>query len=176
MRQEFELAYYNSAVHRFNHYTTRTPPNPLGTFPGTPTTNGINVTFKFHWVFFLVIFGSLARSLYLFIFSLSFIFSLWCDGTVKSTWWQVLLFLLIHTISGLPAEISWSFVFKNSEFYESRSLERILVYTYTIGKFGKILISYKVPSESPIPLSRAILRSFPPLVYYVINRFISFFS
>ena len=23
---EFELAYYNSAVHRFNHYTTRTPP------------------------------------------------------------------------------------------------------------------------------------------------------
>ena len=23
---EYELAYYNSAVHRFNHYTTRTPP------------------------------------------------------------------------------------------------------------------------------------------------------
>ena len=26
-RLEFELAYYDSAVHRFNHYTTRTPPN-----------------------------------------------------------------------------------------------------------------------------------------------------
>ena len=23
---EYELAYYDSAVHRFNHYTTRTPP------------------------------------------------------------------------------------------------------------------------------------------------------
>ena len=26
VRLEYELAYYNSAVHRFNHYTTRTPP------------------------------------------------------------------------------------------------------------------------------------------------------
>ena len=25
-RLEYELAYYDSAVHRFNHYTTRTPP------------------------------------------------------------------------------------------------------------------------------------------------------
>ena len=23
--QEYELAYYDSAIHRFNHYTTRTP-------------------------------------------------------------------------------------------------------------------------------------------------------
>ena len=26
-RLEYELAYYDSAVHRFNHYTTRTPPS-----------------------------------------------------------------------------------------------------------------------------------------------------
>ena len=26
-RLDFELAYYDSEVHRFNHYTTRTPPN-----------------------------------------------------------------------------------------------------------------------------------------------------
>ena len=26
VRLEYELAYYDSAVHRFNHYTTRTPP------------------------------------------------------------------------------------------------------------------------------------------------------
>ena len=26
-RLEYELAYYDSAVHRFNHYTTRTPPD-----------------------------------------------------------------------------------------------------------------------------------------------------
>ena len=29
-RLEFELAYYDSAVHRFNHYTTRTPPDMTG--------------------------------------------------------------------------------------------------------------------------------------------------
>ena len=29
-RLEYELAYYDSAVHRFNHYTTRTPPNRVG--------------------------------------------------------------------------------------------------------------------------------------------------
>ena len=29
---EYELAYYDSAVHRFNHYTTRTPPVRLRTF------------------------------------------------------------------------------------------------------------------------------------------------
>ena len=27
VRLEYELAYYDSAVHRFNHYTKRTPPN-----------------------------------------------------------------------------------------------------------------------------------------------------
>ena len=27
-RLEYELAYYDSAVHRFNYYTTRTPPLP----------------------------------------------------------------------------------------------------------------------------------------------------
>ena len=29
-RLEYELAYYDSAVHHFNHYTTRTPPTFLG--------------------------------------------------------------------------------------------------------------------------------------------------
>ena len=28
VRLEYELAYYDSEVHRFNHYTTRTPPPP----------------------------------------------------------------------------------------------------------------------------------------------------
>ena len=30
VRLEYELAYYDSAVHRFNHYTTRTPPVLVG--------------------------------------------------------------------------------------------------------------------------------------------------
>ena len=29
-RLEFELAHYDSAVQRFSHYTTRTPPNKVG--------------------------------------------------------------------------------------------------------------------------------------------------
>ena len=29
-RLEYELTYYDSAVHRFNHYTTRKPPSDLG--------------------------------------------------------------------------------------------------------------------------------------------------
>ena len=29
VRLEYEIAYYDSAVHRFNHYTTRTPPQIL---------------------------------------------------------------------------------------------------------------------------------------------------
>ena len=43
-RLEYELAYYDSAVHRFNHYTTRTPPWFVGfygisTFVGYITSN-----------------------------------------------------------------------------------------------------------------------------------------
>ena len=33
-RLEYELAYYDSAVHRFNHYTTRTPFNGFNVFYG----------------------------------------------------------------------------------------------------------------------------------------------
>ena len=33
-RLEYELAYYDSAVHHFNHYTTRTPSNLVGKFSG----------------------------------------------------------------------------------------------------------------------------------------------
>ena len=31
-RLEYELAYYDFAVHRFNHYTTRTPPDTEAIF------------------------------------------------------------------------------------------------------------------------------------------------
>ena len=46
-------------------------------------------------------FSSLAKSENLFIFSFSFIFILWSARTAKSVQWQVLLFLLINTMSGL---------------------------------------------------------------------------
>ena len=53
-------------------------------------------------------FSFLARSCYLF-FLCSFIFTLWFTEMAKSTWFQVLFFLLINTKSGLLAEIWWSF-------------------------------------------------------------------
>ncbi len=34
VRLEYELAYYDSAVHRFNHNTTRTPPSYKEDYPG----------------------------------------------------------------------------------------------------------------------------------------------
>ena len=71
-----------------------------------PITIGINITFMFHNFF-----NSLARSKYLSFFSLSFISTLWSDGTVKSTILQVLFFFLLIIIrSGRLTEIWW-FVF-----------------------------------------------------------------
>ena len=61
--------------------------NPLVTVPRASITIGINVTFMFHSFF-----NSLARSRYLFFFSLSFNFTQW---TAMSTIVQVLFFLLI---------------------------------------------------------------------------------
>ena len=37
-RLEFELAYYDSAVQRFNHYTTKTPPRSIVEYPQYPST------------------------------------------------------------------------------------------------------------------------------------------
>ena len=76
---------------------------PLGIVPSAPITTGITVTFIFHF------FSSLARSRYLFLFLLSFIFTLWSAGTTKSTIRQVhfflLLLLLTITRSGRLTEI-----------------------------------------------------------------------
>ena len=40
-RLEYELAYYDSAVHRFNHYTTRTPINTTRMVSSVCTNTGI---------------------------------------------------------------------------------------------------------------------------------------
>ena len=61
--------------------------NTLATVPNSPITIGIIVTFMFHS--FL---SSLARSRYLFFFSLSLNFILWSAGTAKSTILHILFF------------------------------------------------------------------------------------
>ena len=73
--------------------------NPFSTCLGTvPITIGITVTFMFHSVF-----SSLARSKYLSIILLSFIFSLQSAGTAKSIKWQVPFFSLF-----VFSMITWS--------------------------------------------------------------------
>ena len=76
--------------------------NYLGTVPNAPTNTDIPVTLMIHSFF-----CSQARSKYMAIFSLSFIFTLWSIGTTKSTWRPVLfsLLLLITTKSCFVTEI-----------------------------------------------------------------------
>ena len=61
--------------------------NSLVTVPKAPVPIGITITFMFHSFF-----NSRARLSYLAFFLLSFKFSLWLAGMVKSTIWQVLFF------------------------------------------------------------------------------------
>ena len=81
--------------------------NPLVTVPNAPITNETIVIFMFHNFF-----NSLARSRYLFFFSLSFRFILWPARTAKSTILQILFFLFFFFFiimrSGLLAGIRWS--------------------------------------------------------------------
>ena len=63
---------------------------PLVTLPRAAISIGITVTFLLHSVC-----NSFARSKYLYIFSLSFYFTLWLTGTAESTIQQVPLFFWI---------------------------------------------------------------------------------
>ena len=62
--------------------------NPLGIVPSAPITSGITVTFMIY------AFSSLARLIYLCLFSTSLDFTLWSAGKAKSTIQQVLFFFL----------------------------------------------------------------------------------
>ena len=88
---------------------------------------GIAVTFMFYSFF-----NSLARSRYLFFFSLSFNLTLWSAGTAKFTIRQVLFFLLIITRSGRLAEVRWSVCI-------SKSLRRLCV-SFSMTNVGLIII------------------------------------
>ena len=101
-------------ISKFSSFFT----NPLRITPSAPTTNVITVTL-FH------ILSSIARSRYLSLFPLSFIFTHWSAGTAKSTIWQP-LGLVVWPGLGDP------FVFQNTrEDGESHSPGRILGSAYT---------------------------------------------
>ena len=79
--------------------------NLLVIVPKAPITIGAIGTFMLHSFF-----NSLARSRYLYFFSLSFRFILWSAGIATSTILQILFFFffLIIIRSGLLARIRWS--------------------------------------------------------------------
>ena len=82
--------YNNDSIFRWSIWNVLSLSKFLETVPNPRTTSDVTVTFVF-----LSFICSLARSLYLPIFSLSFIFT---DGTAKFTRRQFLLFFLINTV------------------------------------------------------------------------------
>ena len=83
---------------------------PLGIVPSVTITIGITVTLMSHSFFF----SSLARSIYLSLFSLSSTFTLWSTGMSKTTNRQV-LFLLTITRSDHLADIKWFICISKSQ-------------------------------------------------------------
>ena len=79
--------------------------NPLVTVSRAPITICITFTFMFHSFF----------SRYLYLFFLSFSFTVWSAGTSKSTIRQFLFVLLTITRSGRLAEIRWSVCISKSQ-------------------------------------------------------------
>ena len=86
---------------------------------------------------------------YLYIFSLSFLFTLWSDRMAKSATWQFLLFLLFNVGSGLLAAIWRSVcISKSQRLFGISFIGGIPICTFTICQHGRILIFCTIPSGS----------------------------
>ena len=102
-------------------------PRPLGTTQKMPSTVSTTVTFMFHSFF-----SPLARSRYLFIFLLSFIFTLWSVRMAEFTRWQFLFFLLNNGRFGLLSESGWSICISKSQIIIIILI--LIVLTHAYGK------------------------------------------
>ena len=125
---------------------------PLRNVLSAPTTVGITVTIIFHS--FL---SSLAKSKYLFIFSLSFIFYLWPDGRQNPQNSKV-FFFLIKTMSGLLAGIRRFVCISRSQ--------RMLCVSFSRTDFGFVhiplgsMVKFQFLSQLPVNrLSRSVVSS-----------------
>ena len=89
-RLEYELAYYDSAVHRFNHYTTRTPPYDMGQGEGpiVPLTvmHRKRVTFELHDSYFrlMTIKHSISKIQWAFVWALNYYLTQLSSGCQRS--------------------------------------------------------------------------------------------
>ena len=129
--------------------------NPLVTVPRAPITIGINVTFMFH-----IFFNSLARSRYLYFFSLSFNFTLWSAGTAKSTILQVPFFFCLVVVEYYKVWLSGGdllillYIKIPLEFVSHIPQDKCWVVHIPFVRMVKISISCTILSGSPCPLSR----------------------
>ena len=146
---------------------------PLATIPNVPITTGITISLMFHD--FL---SSMARSKYLFLFSLFLIFTEQSAGIAKSTLWLVLIFLLIITSSGLLAGIKGSVCISKSN--------RVLCVSFPKDKFWfvhipfGIMVKFQTCVQFPVdhfhqpivPKLILLLCKLATFAYYVINHFV----
>ena len=124
--------------------------NPLVTVPKAPITIALIVTFMFH-----IFFNSLAKSRYLFFFSLSFSFILWTAGKAKSTILQILFFCWLLLGLVFWPRLGDPFVCQNPiGVYVCHSPWKLLGCACTICSYGQISISCTISSGSPCPPSR----------------------
>ena len=160
--------------------SSRTSNNPLVTVPKAQITIVIIVTFMFHSFF-----NSLARSMYLSLFSHSFSFILWSAGTAKSTVLQnsflffLFFFFLIIIRSGLLAEIRWSVCI--SKFHRSlcvsfsRTGAGLCIYYLLAWSQFKFLAHFPVDhlAHSVVSSLVLLLSQFAAFAYYGIDGFLS---
>ena len=119
--------------------------NPLATVPSAPITIGITVTFMFHSFF-----SSLAKSRYLFLFSLSFSFILWSAWTAG-----YLFFLLTMTRSDRLHEIRGSVCISKSQRILCVALSWGDCWFWMYHLFAWSNLNFlHIPTGSPSPLGR----------------------
>ena len=114
----------------------------------------------------------LARPMYLFIFSLTFIFGLWFPAIEKSTRRQVYLFLSYNTKFGFRPRLGDQIESQcPKEFYASHFLGHILRCAYTFYLYGQILVACAILSVSLFPFRHtysyiSFELVFPPHSFY----------
>ena len=134
---------------------------------------GITVNFMFHSFF-----SYLLRSRYLSLCSLSFGFTQWSTGTVKSIIWQILFSLLTITRFGRLAEIRWSICISKylRSLFISFSWTYSVLCIYNVFAWPNLYFlhnSQSITNHTQSCLVLSYLCSLTAFVNYVIDHFIS---
>ena len=111
--------------------------------PSAPTIIGINVTVMIHRFF-----SSLARSKFLYLFSICSIFILWSARKAKSTIWQVLIFCWLSLALVVLQGLADPFVSQNPrEVYASHYPGRIIGCEYSTCSYDQIRFFAQLPAN-----------------------------